>query len=137
MWPETINEWLLLTGQTVGLLVVITGLVGKWLDARLNRFGERIEKLKLSMQEEKVRMHEGIAANKALIEKTSFDLQRAQFQSEHHDRQIVELREMVKSLVTAFEQQRNAGEQEVRRISESVTEIKTTVKLLLKKGSLE
>ena len=42
VWPTTASGWVLLIGGALSIMTVMSGLIGKWLDRRINAMGERL-----------------------------------------------------------------------------------------------
>lgn len=130
MWPDNVSEWLSLFAVFIGLVLTIGGLLGKWLSGKLNGLGVRLDDKIDNHIKDFIVQREATSALKASLEMQAYEIQGIQHHRHSHEKELSEIREIIRGLTKIIDIQRENHSRELKEISEAVTEIKTTVKFL-------
>lgn len=126
---DRLGGWLGVLIQTFTIITIVGGLVGKWLNGKLNGLSARLEGDIKNMKED-YKDHERESGERAqLLKQLSERQQQAEFNIHLNDRNVARLEGMMEKLLEEQERERRARHIDEKRIGEQLARIEANLNI--------
>jgi len=124
---DRLDGWLGVIVQTITIITIVAGLVGKWLNGKLNGLAIRLEG-DIKTMREKYETHEREAGERAqLLKQLSERQQQAEFNIHLNDRNVARLEGMMEKLLEEQDRERRSRHVDEKRLAEQLARIEANL----------